>query len=437
MRYCILILALWLGHVAAEAPKADIPDWLKDYNFDPPAQCSSDPAGPLNPRALKSTCPLPVDDETAFEKRSWHPWTYPPVCVEAEEAEDPKLCVYTYTKLRGETGLSLITTPETAASGIGILDDVDPRWEVWARGIPLTVSDPPPYEVRDLKDKGMGVIANRTIRKDEIVLFRHPLIVRILDPRPWKPQDVMKLVHRATVQLPQSQGLQMLKLAHSKGGYIIDDIINTNAFGVLVDGVDHSGLYIDVSRLNHACKPNMFSRFSSTTLGMEVIAYRDIEPGEELTFSCQSPPAKNDLQSLTPRTDLPLNLVSEQRQTLIREWGFNCTCSLCTSPKDTAISDRRRGRIQDLLAELDDPKIRKHALVKKRVDEILDLCEKEGLAAQIGDFYSIVAEVYSSMGDLKLARKFGELAVKELKHYAGYDHERTKSATLFLETLNR
>lgn len=34
---------------------------------------------------------------------------------------------------------------------------------------------------------------------------------------------------------------------------------------------------------------SMFSRFSSTSLGMEVVAYRDIEPGEELTFSCESP----------------------------------------------------------------------------------------------------------------------------------------------------
>ncbi|KAI1460192.1 SET domain-containing protein [Annulohypoxylon moriforme] len=420
MKCCTLILALRLGYVAAEAQKPEVPDWLKEYNFDPPEECNSDPAGPLNPQVSKLACPLPVDDETAFEKRSWYPWTYPPMCFEAEKATDPKLCVYTYTKLRGDKGISLITTPQTAAGGIGILEDLNPRWEEWARGIPLTISDPPPYEVVDLKDKGMGVVANRTIHKDEVVMLRHPVIIRILDPRPWKPQDVMKLLHRGTVQLPQQQGLQMLKLAHSKGGYIIDDIINTNAFGVLVDGVDHSGLYVDVARLNHACKPNMFSRFSSTTLGMEVVAYRDIEPGEELTFSY-----------------LPLNLQSEQRQSLIREWGFNCSCSLCASAEETAISDCRRGRIQELLAELDDPEIRKPALVKKRVDEILDLCRKEGLAAQVGDFYTIAAEVYLSMGDLGLAREYGELAVKELKHYAGYDHERTKSATSFLENLSK
>ncbi|KAI8956815.1 SET domain-containing protein [Daldinia sp. FL1419] len=419
MRYYILALAFWLGNTAAEPQLKEVPEWLKNYNFNPPDQCHSDPAGPLSPRETDSTCPLLVDDETAFERRSWSPWTFPPVCAEPEKAGTSKLCVFTYVNLRGEAGISLITTPEIAAAGTGILGDRDPLWENWMRDRPLAVSDPPPYEVRDLKDKGMGVVANRTIQKDEVVMLRYPVIIRIMDSRPWKSQDVMKLLHRATVQLPPKEGMQMLKLAHSKGGYIIDDIVNTNAFGVLLNDVDHSGLYLDVSRLNHACKPNMYSRFSSSTLGMEVVAYRDIEPGEELTFSY-----------------LPLNLLSEQRQSLIKEWGFNCTCSLCTSPEASAVSDRHRARIQELLSDLDLPEKQNHKDVEKMVEEILDLCEKESLAAQVGDVYGIIAEVYSTMGDVDSARKYAELAVKELKHYAGYDHQRTRSAVKFLESLD-
>ncbi|KAI0384297.1 SET domain-containing protein [Hypomontagnella monticulosa] len=420
MRYHLLASAIWLAHsTVIKAQPSEVPEWLKDYNFDPPRECNSDPAGPLNPTESELTCPLLVDDETAFDRRSWQPWMFPPVCIQPEKGGKSKLCVYTYTKLRGETGISLITTPETAAAGIGILEDPDPKWENWARDRPLVVSDPPPYEVRELKDKGMGVIANRTIRKDEVVMLRYPVIVRMMDPRPWKHQDVMKMLHRAAVQLPAKDGLEMLKLAHSKGGYIIDDIVNTNAFGVLLDDVDHSGLYLDVSRINHACQPNMFSRFSSTTLGMEVVAYRDIEPGEELTFSYT-----------------PLNLLSEQRQSLIREWGFNCTCSLCKSPKESAASDKRRSRIQELLAELDRPDIRSHVAIKKRVDEILGLCAKEGLAAQVGDFHTIVAELYSGLGDIERAKTHAKLAVKELTHYAGHDHERTMSAASFLRKLD-
>src|SRR4051812_28312599 len=40
-----------------------------------------------------------------------------------------------------------------------------------------------------------------------------------------------------------------------------------------------------VSRLNHACSPNLGYYFDSTTLSHRVYAVRDIFPGEELTIS--------------------------------------------------------------------------------------------------------------------------------------------------------
>lgn len=64
-------------------------------------------------------------------------------------------------------------------------------------------------------------------------------------------------------------------------------------------------------RLNHNCKPkypppppsstppkpttnppspSCITRFSQRTLALEVVAYRDIAPGEELTHSCKPPP---------------------------------------------------------------------------------------------------------------------------------------------------
>ncbi|KAI2611877.1 SET domain-containing protein [Hypoxylon sp. NC1633] len=439
MRYSTLFLALWLKH-AATAQNPNVPDWLKAYDVNPPQQCIADPAGPLSAAQTHGMCAPAVDDETALRTRAWRPWTFPPVCVQAQpeeqqegdgvEAAGPKLCVYTYAGLRGEASISIVTTPENAAAGVGVgvLGDADARWEGWARGGsggqggPLLVADPPPYEIRDLalEGKGLGVLANRTIRRGEVVMLRYPVLLLVSYQGLWRQGDVLRLLHRAAVQLPPLQSMQMLQLARSKGGYVVDDIVNTNAFGVLLAGVEHSGLYLDVSRLNHACKPNMFSRFSPTTLGMEVVAYRDIEPGEELTFSY-----------------LPLNLLSEQRQSLIREWGFNCTCSLCSSRHESTVSDRRRSRIQDLLAELDRPELRNHEAVEKRIAEILNLCEKESLEAQVGDFCTIVAEVYSSMGDVDLARRYGELAVKELRHFAGYDHDRTKDAALFLKSLDR
>lgn len=185
------------------------------------------------------------------------------MCVEPEEEatqDAQRLCVFTHARFRGEAGLSVVTTPETAAAGVGVgvLEDRDPVWEGWARDHhhhnhhqhPLVVATPPPpppYEIRELEGKGLGVVANRTIRMGEVVLRQHPVLLRILDPRRWKHADVMRLLHRAVVQLPLREGRQVMELARAKGGYVVDDIVNTNAFGVLLDGIEHSGLYLEVS----------------------------------------------------------------------------------------------------------------------------------------------------------------------------------------------
>jgi hypothetical protein len=69
--------------------------------------------------------------------------------------------------------------------------------------------------------------------------------------------------------------------------------------------------------------------------------------------------------------------------------------------------------------------------------EVEDLVGKEGMVAQIGDLYGIIADVYLAMGDLGLAGSYGELAVELLRHYAGFDSARTQRALVFMEGLER
>ena len=204
-------------------------------------------------------------------------------------------------------------------------------------------------------------------------------------------------------------------MARKGKGYVVDDVLRTNSFQVTVNGVDHLGLYPRVSRINHECRPNCVSRYSPSTLAMDVVAYRDIKEGEELTFSY-----------------LPLNLPRETRQEMIRGWGFNCTCSLCSaSAAEVETSDRQRLRIQDVLASFDDPVNHTHDKVHRALDEVLELVGREGMEAQIGDFYGIIARIYRDMGDLERAVEYARMAVKEIRHYAGFDNERTVDAERF------
>ena len=131
-------------------------------------------------------------------------------------------------------------------------------------------------------------------------------------------------------------------------------------------------------------------------------------------------------------SDLPLNLLSRDRKELIRQWGFNCTCSLCSSHAKTVDSDSRRQRITEVLEQMHLPENKRHRNLGRLAQEIVDLGEKEGMLPQIGDFHHIIGELYNEVGDTRMAREHGNMALEQLKHFAGFDNERTLKASRFL-----
>lgn len=192
-------------------------------------------------------CPIPIDDAAALATGAWDPWTFPPVCARPKNGNGSKLCAFTLKSLRGGAGLSLITTPEVAAGYVHVLMDPDIAWIERARGFPFGSVDPPPYEANKMPGKGVGVIANRTIHKDEVVIFQVPIMLQLMDTANWDSADVLKLLHRAANRLPQAEQEKMLDMARSSGGYIIDDIMKTNSFALAVNGVFHSALYPEIA----------------------------------------------------------------------------------------------------------------------------------------------------------------------------------------------
>ena len=89
-------------------------------------------------------------------------------------------------------------------------------------------------------------------------------------------------------------------------------------------------------RINHACDPNAYFQSSQSSLAARVIAFRDIEPGEELSLSY-----------------VDVGKTHEERQRALQRWGFTCTCAMCTAPaSEIAASDARRTRIRALKADI-------------------------------------------------------------------------------------
>lgn len=192
-------------------------------------------------------CPLPVDSESA----SPDPWSYSPACVQTPNKPDT-LCVYTSTTYRSGHGVSIITTPNLAA-GISstLLDDgiVPPSIRDHPSS-PLSRKRQvfPGYEIKSLPNRGKGVIARRKIRAWDVVMVDYPAFVARMDFMDvLSPEQIRDVLRMALQQLPgQTQG-EILELDRSTGGALVQDILNTNIFGIELGGVEHMGLYTQSS----------------------------------------------------------------------------------------------------------------------------------------------------------------------------------------------
>ncbi|KAK1979177.1 hypothetical protein LZ30DRAFT_597520 [Colletotrichum cereale] len=252
-------------------------------------QCPRHPSGPLG---LLEQCRAPYKPNAPSASPDWSPWTHEPVCVGPKTGKGPAFCAFVKEDFRGAgAGLLVVTSPEIAAAGQSVaVEDVDPRRT--GNGRQAARSDAPPFEVKETPGKGLGAVANATIRAGDVVLREYPMLLQLAEElsEPVGRMQALWVLEEGFVRLPLGDQRRVFDLSRSTGGHVLEDIIRTNTFGATFNGVGHFGLFPRVARINHACKPNAITRFSPRTLELEVVAYKDIQPGEELSISCQNPP---------------------------------------------------------------------------------------------------------------------------------------------------
>lgn len=214
-----------------------------------PKTCSLDFHGSIIGRRQESlTCPPPIDEESAIDTGTWEPWKCRPYCIEPlpGDAPGPQFCVYTFEPFRGDQGLSVITMPVLAASMVDALDDsvVPPKLRDHLPSSLAAEGSSPAYVIKDIPGKGKGLVAQRQIRKWEVVLVDYPVMLAHLGlfdvVGPELREDILD---RALRQLPEEQQGEILSLARSTGGETVEDILRTNIFGVeLGIEIPHLGL---------------------------------------------------------------------------------------------------------------------------------------------------------------------------------------------------
>ena len=105
---------------------------------------------------------------------------------------------------------------------------------------------------------------------------------------------------------------------------------------------------------------------------------------------------------------------------LHRNWGFKCTCDLCSDPVALAASDARRERIKAtgtvVIKAVENQDFRDALELNM---EMAEMIREEGLEAHMGDQYEALARLSIAVGDKEGALEWAKRALQEFDGFYG------------------
>ncbi|KAJ4364044.1 hypothetical protein N0V83_009499 [Neocucurbitaria cava] len=359
------------------------------------------------------------------QHRPHAPWSHKPHCTTSTRLATlgQRYCVYT-ANTTGPHGISFVFTPSSARLATKYLDD-NPLDSFLTRDEAenLFLGDGPPWKIIDVPGKDKGVVATRKIKQYETFMMDQAAVVVDMDAeKALSAEENQKLLKVAVDRLLVPAMIRDMSGKHNRleedarkkkadheddeeEGKLEEDIMKTNAYGGTVADVSSRALYPLISqRINHACNPNSFVLFSRAGVSMAIKAYRDIQPGEEITVSY-----------------LLLGQPFTERQHLIKRWGFACTCDLCSLPdKERQASDLRRtmiARAEEKIVELAN---------KGEIHEAIRLAEESVEMIREEDSYVMLAMLYREIAHRTKAEEYGQKALELLGNlgFLGVGEER-------------
>ncbi|KDN62997.1 putative conserved hypothetical protein, partial [Colletotrichum sublineola] len=195
-------------------------------------QCPWHPSGPLG---ILEQCRVAYDPRTPSASSDWGPWTHKPVCVGPKAGKGTALCAFVKEDFRGEAGLLVVTSPEIAAADHSFVQDFDPRWLGYERQAARSDDGAPPFEVREVPGKkGLGAVANATIRAGDVVLREYPVLLHLAEvSEPVERMQALWVLEEGFIRLPIKDQRRVFDLSRSTGGHVLEDIIRTNTGSIM------------------------------------------------------------------------------------------------------------------------------------------------------------------------------------------------------------
>jgi hypothetical protein len=162
-------------------------------------------------------------------------WSMTPKCTQQSKST-PNYCVFTSSTFASGRGISILTSPEHAEELTKLPAFADPTVH---RNLGVNQLSTPPFVARQMKGRGIGLVANRTIMRGEWLMSFTPAFMMPQDTYDAiAPHDRLQLQRLAIQQLPHRLRNSSESLFGQGGDDFIDDMIGTNSFSLTITTED-------------------------------------------------------------------------------------------------------------------------------------------------------------------------------------------------------
>lgn len=270
------------------------------------------------------------------------------------------------------------------------------------------------YELKDVPGKGKGLVATINVPQGTRILCEEAVIQIPHNHDQLGCKKLQRYVRQQVNALTEQQRLEFLSLhniypyKNPTEQYI--GIIRTNALPI-EDGETGGGIFLEASRINHACDNNAQQSWNDNIKRHTVHALRDINEGEEITVYY-----------------LAVHNSRQARQEALRaKFKFSCSCRICSFPPNQI------QRNDEILEEIDhlDRLVGQRGLegilssplrTLRYLDREIQLYNMTGPDDPgLSRVYLDAAQVAVVHGDLARGRIFAERAVRSWRMSGGSD----------------
>ena len=278
------------------------------------------------------------------------------------------------------------------------------------------------YTQELISGKGQGLVATQDIPRGTRILAEKPLFK--IPVEGTSPKVVEMEIANKLKLLSKDELRAFLSLRNNVPGTSTPflNIVRTNSLPLGHGSqTTEGGVFLEVSRINHACLPNCQHTWN-TDIGQETIhAVKDIHKGEELTITYLY-----NVQTYAIR-----------QQHLKDSFDFTCSCQLCSlSEEDRAISDKQILQMEHLNnAMLNAGSLMNTPhLVLKDAHALLLLLQTANIAdTRLARLYYEAYQIVIVQGDVARGTIFAEKAHKSILCCEGEDSPQTKRMKAFAE----